>query len=273
MRLTIDVLKEAAHKAREAAMPLLGKPQASEALGRGAGGDETLTVDHVAEEAILGALQRSVKDCTVVSEESGVVTLGDRDRASNCFIIIDSVDGSNNAVRGLPFAAVSLAAADGPMSGDVFLGAVLDLYSGEIFTAEKHVGAKLNDATITVSNEDSLDAAIVGIDLSKLDDEAALKRITRLLLEAKHTRHLGANALELCYIAAGREDAFIDIRSKLRVTDIAAGLLILREAGGIVVDEKLQPLTTPITSPTHRVSLLAACNSKLLEALSKALYG
>jgi myo-inositol-1(or 4)-monophosphatase len=93
----------------------------------------------------------------------------------------------------------------------------------------------------------------------------------RIFEQTKHLRHLGANALEICYVADGTTDAFIDLRGKLRVTDMAAAQLILREAGGVITTQKGESLDAPLTA-TQRVSFIAAANKtiyKKIQALIK----
>ena len=93
---------------------------------------------------------------------------------------------------------------------------------------------------------------------------------TRGLQKTKHLRHLGANALEICYVADGTTDAFIDIRGKLRVTDVAAAYLILLEAGGTMTSPEGKELSAPLT-PTQQVSFIAAANKQLYEVIRRFL--
>ena len=91
-----------------------------------------------------------------------------------------------------------------------------------------------------------------------------------MLIRTRHLRHLGANALEICYVADGATDAFIDIRGKLRVTDIAASNLIILEAGGIMVTPEGTQLNAPLAA-TQRVAFIAAANKTIYENIKKFL--
>jgi myo-inositol-1(or 4)-monophosphatase len=84
--------------------------------------------------------------------------------------------------------------------------------------------------------------------------------------EAKHIRHFGANALELCYVADGTIDAFVDIRGKLRTTDVAAAWLIIKEAGGIITTSEGKPLNARL-DPRQKVEFIAAANIKIYERI------
>ena len=100
--------------------------------------------------------------------------------------------------------------------------------------------------------------------------EELVAKLEALFKRGKHFRHFGANALDICYVADGSTDAFIDIRGKLRVTDMAAAYLILREAGGIMVSPEGEELNVPL-EPTQRLSFIAAANKEIYEAIQKAL--
>jgi len=118
--------------------------------------------------------------------------------------------------------------------------------------------------------QSTLEKAVVGLDLSAVGKKELITPLITVLEKTKHLRHLGANALELCYIADGTTDAFIDLRGKLRVTDIAGAYLILREAGGIMVTLEGKELNAPLTT-TQRVSFIAAANKVLYETIKKLL--
>ena len=79
-----------------------------------------------------------------------------------------------------------------------------------------------------------MDEAVIGLDLNTYKVKEVVPKVTALIEKTKHIRHYGANALEVCYVANGLTDAFIDLRGKIRTTDVAAGFLIVKEAGGIV---------------------------------------
>jgi myo-inositol-1(or 4)-monophosphatase len=97
-----------------------------------------------------------------------------------------------------------------------------------------------------------------------------LPRLLPLLEKVKHLRHFGADALELCYVADGKTDAFLDIRGKLRVTDMAGAYLILREAGGIISTPEGEELDV-VLDAAQRVAFVAAANETIFETIRKLL--
>jgi fructose-1,6-bisphosphatase/inositol monophosphatase family enzyme len=103
---------------------------------------------------------------------------------------------------------------------------------------------------------------MIGIDLNLVDLRIYLSKIIGILNLARRKRYLGSNALELCLVACGKYDAFIDLREMSRVTDIAAAYLILKEAGGIMVNERGVEVDTEL-HPTSRLSFVAAANTNL----------
>jgi myo-inositol-1(or 4)-monophosphatase len=188
-------------------------------VGTGLGGDETTAVDKAAEDAILARLQ-VLDDVTIVSEEVGRVG----DGAS--LVVVDPIDGSLNAKRGIPFFAVSIAVADGGRMGDVHFGYVYDFGSGEEWVARRGGGATLNGAPLTVRPKETIEilafeatrSALIARDAPKVADLAYRLRI------------MGSLALSLCHLAAGRIDAVCSLRGA-RSVDIAAAQLLVREAG------------------------------------------
>jgi myo-inositol-1(or 4)-monophosphatase len=246
----LPVLVECKENVRAHVQPLLKtlkEPQPD--LGRGAGGDQMKLVDLAAEKAIVEVLLRDGVSFTLVSEESGVKDFCSQ--PAHCFVTVDPIDGTTNLVRGLPFYCTSIAVSDEPTLSQVHSGLVADLFHGTTYTAARGKGAFRNGAKISPSTVASLDEAVVGLDLNTYKVKEVAPHLSELIAHTKHIRHFGANALELCFVAEGLTDAFVDIRGKLRTTDVAAGFLIVKEAGGIVsapngeaVDLKLDPKAT-----------------------------
>lgn len=264
----LEVLGRAAESARERILSLYGSVEAGETFDRGAGGDLVKKVDLEAESAIIDVLERSGVSCTLISEECGVRRIGGE---SDFYLVADPLDGTTNATHTIPFFATSLAVADGPRLNRVKFGLVMDIYHGVTFSAEKGRGAFHEGKTrLTPSSIISVEEALVGIDLNSLKDENCLNRLRPLFGKTRKLRHLGANALEICYVAAGFLDAFVDIRRRLRVTDMAASYLILREAGGFMVTPEGLELDADL-KPTERVSFVAAANSGIRDNIIKLL--
>jgi myo-inositol-1(or 4)-monophosphatase len=113
---------------------------------------------------------------------------------------------------------------------------------------------------------------VIGLDLNSYRIKELVPRLTALMAEAKHLRHFGANALELCYVADGTIDAFVDIRGKLRTTDVAAASLIIREAGGILTTPDGRSLDARL-DPREKVEFIAAGNEKVHQRILRLISG
>jgi myo-inositol-1(or 4)-monophosphatase len=236
----------------------LSEPQPD--LGVGAGGDPMKLVDLVAEKAIIEVLQQHGVSFTLISEESGVKEFGDTPR--QCYVTVDPIDGTTNLVRGLPFYASSIAVSAKPVLSAVYAALVADLLHNVAYTAQAGKGAYRDGTKIKPSAMVSLEEAVVGLDLNTYKVREIAPQLTRLIEETKHIRHFGANALELCYVADGTTDAFVDIRGKLRTTDVAAAFLILREAGGIITTPEGEVLDVKL-DPKQKLKFIASGNTQI----------
>jgi myo-inositol-1(or 4)-monophosphatase len=245
---------------------LFGSIEAQQGYGQGAGGDIKKKIDLAAETALVHTLRKHKASCTLVSEESGISHIGTS--FSDFFLTVDPVDGTANAVRGLPFVAISLAVSRRPQLSKVEVALVADVLRDITYTAEKGKGAYRNGKRIKPSNTESLDNAMIGLDLGTFKARRLVDQLANVIVRAKHLRHLGANALEICYVADGTSDAFIDIRGKLRVTDTAAAYLILREAGGIIRTPSGDDLDASL-DPQQRVSFVAAASEGMYKTIKR----
>ncbi|MEM2093276.1 MAG: inositol monophosphatase family protein [Candidatus Bathyarchaeia archaeon] len=242
-------------------IPLLkGASQKGPNLGVGAGGDPIKHVDLVAEKAIIDTLISHNVSFTLISEESGIRQYGENPKQN--YVTVDPIDGTTNLTRGIPFYATSIAVSSKPTLNSVHAALVTDLLRKITYTAEKGKGAHRNGEKIFPSDETSLEEAVIGLDLNTYKVREIAPKITDLISRTKHIRHLGANALELCYVADGTTDAFIDIRGKLRVTDTAAAWLIIKEAGGKITRPDGEELSSKL-DPKERVNFVASGNMKL----------
>jgi myo-inositol-1(or 4)-monophosphatase len=233
-------------------------------LGVGAGGDKTKLVDLSAEKAIVEVFLQQDVSFTLVSEESGIKEYGIKPKG--CYVTVDPVDGTTNLVRGLPFFCSSIAISRRPFLSDVYAAMVIDLCRGITYTATRGEGAYRDETRIVTSTVTSLAEAVIGLDLNSYKVKELVPLLSDLIQSTRHIRHFGANALELCFVAEGLTDAFVDIRGKLRTTDVAAGFLILKEAGGTIstingksVDAELDPAQTLI--------FVASGNNKIHEKI------
>jgi myo-inositol-1(or 4)-monophosphatase len=266
----LEILTECSQKMRKAALRYYGSPKAAVGFGVGAGGDTSKRIDLAAEKALIDCLNKHEISCTLVSEEAGTKKIGFG--PPEYYVTTDPVDGTTNAVRGLPFSANVIAVSREPWLRDVETAIVSDIIHGVTYTAQKSGGAFRNGKQIKPSETVEIEDAVIGVDLNTFKIEELLAKMEGLFRVGKHFRHFGANALEICYVADGSTDAFIDIRGKLRVTDMVASYLILREAGGIMVTPEGKELDIPLAA-TQRLSFIAASNRKIYEAIREALNG
>ena len=199
----------------------------SRELGRGEGGDITLAVDRAAEDAVFAELDALGVPLLAIFEERGELELHG---GSDVRVVVDPVDGSLNAKRGLPFAALSIAVASGPRMGDVQLGFVAELEPEREWFAERGRGAVRAGLWLPRLEPGPLELLGVEAARPELVAEAA-PRIAGS--EAKRVRNFGSVAITLCLVAAGQVDAMISLR-EVRSVDAAAGQLLVTEAGGAV---------------------------------------
>lgn len=226
--------------------------------GTGAYGTPTQAIDKVAEEAVLRYLDDKSVDCNVLSEEAGFL-----ERGGSRTLVLDPVDGTYNAVRGIPFYATSMAVGTKSLS-DVTHALVRDLPNGETFYAEKGAGASRNGRRIHARRfrrADSLASVYLG--------EMAESESYDVAKSARRVRSLGAASLDLSHVASGGLDFYYmntKAAARLRIMDIAAGVLLVREAGGVVTDPAGADLDLPLALEA-RTNLVAAGDPTALEAL------
>jgi myo-inositol-1(or 4)-monophosphatase len=185
-------------------------------------------VDRLAEAEIIRELKRAYPAHAMLAEESGA------SGKSKSTWVIDPLDGTHNYLRGFPHFSVSIALLE---HGDPIVGVVFDPLRGELFTASKGDGAFLNDRRIRVGKRDGLAGALLATGFpfrqrAHLDAQIGMTRA--LLAEAEDLRRTGSAALDIAYVAAGRIDGFYEIG--LKPWDMAAGVLLVREAGGRYCD-------------------------------------
>ena len=234
MELSIDLLKRIALNVYNAIHPILGSKEASEKAQKGAGGDISMRIDIIAEDVIINTIENEKVSILLISEEIGEKYIGDKRKAieSQNILIVDPVDGSNNAVRGIPYCSVSIAYAKGKNIGDIKKAVVLDLVSKDIYWSIKGEGAYLNANKIHVSDLDLSDKSFFELNLPKKNAFKNVERLKPIIQQFHRIRILGSSALTLCQVARGSMEAFINLRESNRLVDVAAGYLILKEAGG-----------------------------------------
>ena len=238
---------------RDVVAPLAGTEAGRQQLSMGAGGDRTMELDRAAEAAVFEELQavadRGVQ-FSVLSEEAGPRSFG----APLPLVVVDPVDGSLNAKQGIPFYNVMLALLEGPAVGDATVGCVVNIVSGERWTAIKGHGAMRNGRPITVMPRERADRIqLLGLESST----RSLGVASRLVERSSKVRILGAMALSMAHTAAGALDAFC-APVPMRVFDMTAGLLLLAESGGVATNVNGGSLESLECTLQARTTLLCA---------------
>ena len=260
------VISEATERVQLLTAAIALSDDRSRYVGVGASGDRTLVADKAAEDELVGALL-ALDGLRVLSEEAGEKG----NPRAKTLAILDPLDGSSNYVRGIPFYCTSVAIVEGTSLRDVSFALVRNLVNGDVYAAERGKGAKKNGKKMSSSRETKAANAVVGIDLSRGKPEM-VEGLSNLISVAKRQVHLGANALELCLLAEGKVDSFVDLRGKMRVTDFAAAYLIAKEAGALVSDGEGGPLD-PELSLASRFSYVASGNRGLQREILRLCVG
>lgn len=237
---------------------LVGTPEGGKTVRMGADLTPTKLIDQVAEDCILRFLEENPLCKLLISEEAGKVEI----KGEKGTIFLDPVDGTFNAVAGIPFYALSIAYAEKGMIQQAF---VRDLSSGETFTAIRGKFARCNNKPMQVSGVTNLDECAMSIYGRKFDPT----RVMQLGQKIRRWRLFGASALELCYVGCGRIDGFVDLRDTLRVTDAAAGMLVCTESGGNVSDISGDAIQFPneVTIGRSIIATNGAVHHKVIEYL------
>jgi myo-inositol-1(or 4)-monophosphatase len=214
---------------------------------RGSGGDRTLVIDQSAETVVLAELDGLRAEgyrFHAISEERGAVDYGD----PGVRVIIDPIDGSLNAKRGVPHHALSIAVADGKTMADVVFGFVYDFGPSEEWWARRDEGAWLDGERLdpTLGERRGRDGKLEVLGIESADPRWVAASIESLVGCAYRLRALGTIASSLCQVAAARFDGMVSLRDS-RGVDCAAGQLIVREAGGLVSFPRFDnPLGAPL---------------------------
>ncbi len=190
--------------------------------------DYVSEVDRMVERDIIGIIKASFPEHGILAEESG-------EHLGNDYVwVIDPLDGTTNFLHGFPQYAVSIAL---KYKGRIEVGVIYDPLRDELFTAKRGGGAMLNNRRLRVTQQTSLKSALIGTGFPFKTDkylDAYLGMFKALTTECAGIRRAGAAALDLAYVAAGRLDGFWEIG--VMEWDMAAGILLIKEAGGVVTD-------------------------------------
>ena len=235
---------------------LPGRAEREPVLRAGEGGDDTTAVDAAAELAIL----RHFDGHRVVSEEAGIHGDG------RFTVVVDPIDGSLNAKRGIPFFSISIAVAEGETMDDVFFGYVFDFGTREEWTATRGEGARLDGCVLNERPKDTIEIlSFEATTLAYVTENAA--RFDGL---AHRLRIMGSLAISLCHLAAGRLDGVVSLKPA-RSVDIAAAQLLVREQGLSIELPDDRPFGGAPLDLAGRSRVAAAGNDELCALLATAL--
>jgi myo-inositol-1(or 4)-monophosphatase len=230
-------------------------------LRTGMGGDDTTVIDAEVERAVVARFDASGEDFTLVSEELGIREGG------GTWVVLDPIDGSINAKRGLPFFSISVAIAEGGTMDDVVFGYVYDFGSGEEWVAERGGGARLNGAPLSGDPpKDRIE--LLALEATRTDLVA--QHAPQLVGLVHRLRIFGSLALSLCHLADGRVDAVCSLKGA-RSVDIAAAQLLVRERGYAIELFERPPFGSAPLDLEGRSRVVAAGSDELAAELAQAL--
>jgi len=210
----LNIMIKACEKASKIIIRDFGEIENLQVLKKGPRDFVTKT-DKRAEKILMEELQKARKNYSFITEESGVINNSDKD----CFWIIDPIDGTTNFLHGIPHFAISVAL---KINGEIKSGIIFDPIKNEMFYAEKNSGSFFNNRRIRVSKKNDLDECLFA------SNNEGLNHVFPNL----NMRYSGCASLDLAYVGCGRLDGFF--HNKINIWDIAAGVLIVEEAGGKV---------------------------------------
>jgi myo-inositol-1(or 4)-monophosphatase len=256
----LELCRAAVEDVRGVLATLPGRDEREPVVGAGLGGDETTAIDEAAERVILARFARD--DVRIISEEAGASGDG------RWTIVIDPIDGSLNAKRGIPFFSISIAVADGSTYDDVVFGYVYDFGTGEEWTAVRGGGARLDGRPLTELPKDEIEI----LSFEATTTQYVADNASRMVGVAHRIRVMGSLAITLCHLAAGRIDGVVSLKPA-RSVDIAAAQLLVRERGLAVELPDAPPLGSSALDLEPRSRVVAAGTTELCRTLTDALLG
>jgi myo-inositol-1(or 4)-monophosphatase len=253
----LAVFKEIGKQMRAGISDILAREGGAVPLGKGAGGDKTFPVDKWAEDIVITALEKAHQEgesFTLISEEAGIKKFGEGKK----IVLLDPIDGSNNAKTGIPFFSSSIALLNGDTLSDLSVGYVNDLARGDEFWAVRAGGAYKNGRRIRTSAAEGI--TIVAYETSAPGTD--IPKLMPLIRQARRTRCFGSVALDLSYVASGGLSLLV-IANPARAFDFAAGMLILEEADGVITDLSGMTVDSIVAGLERTVPLIASANERL----------
>lgn len=257
---TINAMVNAARKAARKLSRDFGEVENLQVSRKGPA-DFVSAADVKAEQVLREELERARHGYGFIMEEAGVIEGPDKTHRW----IVDPLDGTTNFLHGFPHFAISIAL---QRENEIVAGVILNPITDELFWAERGKGAYLNDRRLRVSGRESLATAMLATGIphnGRPDQSLFIKELDTVMRQVAGVRRMGSAALDLAYVAAGRFDGFWE--RNLNIWDIAAGVLMVREAGGSVTDPEGKPRTL---ESGHVMATNGALHAPLLDLLKAA---
>ena len=204
--------------------------------------DITGNIDLEVEKMVVSAIKEQFPEHNIISEE-----MGDLGKESEHTWYLDPIDGTKYYAKGIPLFTVSIALMH---NQEFILGIIYDPNADKMYRACKGNGAFVNDKPLKVSENCDLSKSIITLDIVRIHDQPLdkideqLKILNNILLKTYRTRAMGNGSLSMCYLAQGYFDAYYDLTGKEDILDLAAGVVIVREAGGYASDIDGNPIET-----------------------------
>jgi len=223
MKQWIELLRFIGNRVYEKVKGIVGSDKAKEVVGEGEFGDNTVFIDRLAEDTVVELICKSNMACSILTEEKGWVEVKGR----YPIVIVDPIDGSLNAKRGIPYYALSVGLAFDNTTDAIECGYVINLANKDEFWAVKRDGAYFNGKRIL--NEKFNNLGVIAVEGLKMETDTEI--LEKIFKSFYRVRQSGSTTLDLCYTALYAYDAFLHL-DKARVVDYAAAKIIVEEAGG-----------------------------------------
>jgi len=262
--MNINTLRVIGQRLKQEISTLIWELHGNTPVGKGASGDQTYPLDKRAEEIIFEEVEKLKIPLTIISEEYGVKDFF----GGGARLLIDPIDGSKNAVSGLPLFSTAIAVVEGDTIEHTTVGYVVNLINGDEFWAIKNNGSFFNEKRIKTQQDEALNVILYEAQTPRRD----IPKIMPLLSIFQRVRCLGSTALDMAFVAQGAVSMFV-MPSPSRSFDFAAGHLLIKEAGGIVTDLDGRELGNVKIGVERASPLLSSANEGLHKKAIRALSG
>jgi myo-inositol-1(or 4)-monophosphatase len=252
--MDIGDIRKIGERLKREVPPFIETSRGSEPIARGASGDMTYTIDKKAEDIVFEEAEKLRKPLTIISEEYGFKDL----KGGGSRLLVDPVDGSKNAISGLPVFSTSIALVDGETLWDTRIGYIINLVNGDEFWALKGRGCFYNGVRVKTQRDAEFKVIVYEAQTPKTD----IPKVMPVLSLFRRTRCLGSIAIDMALLAQGAVSMFIN-PAPSRSFDFASGFLLVREAGGIVTDLEGEDIGETPVGIEKTTPVLASGNEEL----------